>query len=113
MKRREALIQVIDSLHAEIAALQANDIVALQDATATKLAGIDAVAANDDDAPLDDELRTLAGEAQRLNETARIYVNLMAANVRRRIDQLAGGGLPAYRPGPLAGPPRMAHAAYR
>jgi hypothetical protein len=113
MNRRDALIRVIDSLHAEIAALQANDIAALETATAMKLQGIEAVAANDD-LPLDAELEVLAREAQRLNETARIYVNLMAANVRRRIDQLAGGGgLPAYRPGLAATPQRMAVAAYR
>ncbi|MGW8189956.1 flagellar protein FlgN [Sphingomonas hankookensis] len=112
MNRRDALIQIIDSLHAEIAALQANDITALETATAMKLQGIEAVAANDD-LPLDAELETLAREAQRLNETARIYVNLMAANVRRRIDQLAGGGLPAYRPGIAGTPQRMAAAAYR
>ena len=42
-------------------------------------------------------MRELAEEAQRLNETARIYVNLLAANVRRRLQMLAGdaGG---YRP---------------
>jgi hypothetical protein len=112
MNRRDALIQVIDSLHAEIAALQANDIAALESATTTKLAGVELIAANDD-TPLDDELRTLANEAHRLNETARIYVNLMAANVRRRIDQLSGGGLPAYRPGLAGSRGGMAQAAYR
>ncbi len=111
MNRREALVRIIDSLHAEIAALQANDITALEDATASKLQGIQAAA--NDDTPLDDELRMLAREAQRLNETARIYVNLMAANVRRQIDQLGGGGLPGYRPGIAATPQRMAQAAYR
>ena len=113
MNRRDALIRVINSLHAEIAALQTNDIAALETATAMKLQGIEAVAANDD-LPLDAELEVLAREAQRLNETARIYVNLMAANVRRRIEQLAGGGeLPAYRPGLAATPQRMAAVAYR
>lgn len=112
MNRRDALIQIIDSLHAEIAALQTNDVTALETATAMKLAGIEAVAANDD-VPLDAELATLAREAQRLNETARIYVNLMSANVQRRIDQLTGGGLPAYRPGIAGTAGRMAAAAYR
>ncbi|KQN39555.1 hypothetical protein ASG37_08375 [Sphingomonas sp. Leaf407] len=107
MNRREALIRVIDSLHAEIAALQANDMTALTTATATKLASVEAVAANDD-TPMDDELRMLTGEAKRLNETARIYVNLMAANVRRRIEQLGGGALPSYRPTAAARSPRMA-----
>ncbi|MEN2749393.1 flagellar protein FlgN [Sphingomonas sp. T9W2] len=112
MNRRDALIQIIDSLHAEIAAMQANDVTALETATAMKLQGIEAVAANDD-VPLDAELETLAREAQRLNETARIYVNLMSANVRRRIEQLTGGGLPAYRPGIAASAHRSAAAAYR
>ncbi|MEP9404056.1 flagellar protein FlgN [Sphingomonas sp. VNH70] len=109
MNRREALIRVIDSLHAEIAALQANDMAALREATDAKLATVEAIAA-DGDMPMDDELRMLTGEARRLNETARIYVNLMAANVRRRIDQLGGGGLPSYRPqfAGRRGTPRMA-----
>ena len=34
MTRRDALIRVIDCLHAEIAALKANDVVALETATA-------------------------------------------------------------------------------
>ena len=89
MSRRDALIRVIESLHAEIAALKANDVEALERATNEKLAGIDAIAANDDE-PLNPELRELAGEAHRLNETCRIYVNLMAANVRRRLQSLAG-----------------------
>jgi hypothetical protein len=99
MTRRDALIQVIDSLHAEIDALKINDIDALARATESKLAGIEAVAANDDDAPLSPELRELADEAHRLNETCRIYVNLMTANVRRRLQTLTGSSLPAYRPG--------------
>lgn len=103
MKRREALMQLIDSLHAEIAALQANDVAALETATAAKLAGIERIAANDDEPADAPEIRALAEEAHRLNETARIYVNLMAANVRRRLQDLAGQpaasygrGLPTY-----------------
>lgn len=98
MTRRDALVQVIDCLHAEIAALKANDVAALEAATAAKLAGIETLAANDDDAPTDPELRALAEEANRLNETARIYVNLMAANVRRRLQMLAGEAGQAWRP---------------
>ena len=89
MKRREALIRVIDALHAEIAALKANDVVALEEATQDKLAGIEAVAALGT-GPAGDEIRELADEANRLNETCRIYVNLMAANVRRRLQTLTG-----------------------
>src|SRR3546814_6336880 len=74
MTRRDALIRVIDCLHAEIAALKANDIVALERATRDKLTGIEAVAANDDDAPPSADVRELAEEANRLNETCRIYV---------------------------------------
>ncbi len=104
--RRDALIAVIEALHAEIAALKVNDVAALERATADKLAGIEAVAAFGQ-APAGDELRALAEEAHRLNETCRIYVNLMAANVRRRLQTLTGaagvaaGSAPGtvYRPG--------------
>jgi hypothetical protein len=96
MSRRDDLIHVIDALHAEIAALKANDIDALERATAIKLRGIEAVAATGD--PIDGDLRELAEEANRLNETCRIYVNLMSANVRRRLQQLTGTGSGAYRP---------------
>ena len=97
MSRREALIGVIEALHAEIAALKANDIDALEAATSAKLQGIDAVARTD--GPASAELDELAREAHRLNETCRIYVNLMAANVRRRLQVLAGSGAQSYRPG--------------
>lgn len=99
--RRDALIGVIEALHAEIAALKANDVAALERATADKLAGIEAVAAFGQ-GPAGPELRALADEAQRLNETCRIYVNLMAANVRRRLQSLtgnAGAAAGGYRPG--------------
>ncbi len=102
MTRRDALVRVIDALHAEIAALKANDILTLESATQTKLAGIERVAAAADD-PMTAEIRELAEEANRLNETCRIYVNLMSANVRRRLQQLTGSGGNAYRPGMPAG----------
>ncbi|MCM8731252.1 flagellar protein FlgN [Hephaestia sp. GCM10023244] len=102
MTRRDALIRVIDCLHAEIAALKANDIAALERATRDKLSGIEVIAANDDQAPPSAEIRELAEEANRLNETCRIYVNLMTANVRRRLQQLAGTTGNAYGPGPGA-----------
>ena len=99
MKRREALIRVIDALHAEIAALKSNDVSALERATAAKLDGISAVATLGT-GPAGPELRELADEANRLNETCRIYTNLMAANVRRRLQTLTGDGAVAgYRPG--------------
>ncbi len=97
MVRREALIRVIDALHAEIAALKANDVIALERATADKLAGIDQIAALGT-GPAGPELRELADEANRLNETCRIYVNLMAANVRRRLQTLTGDTGAGYRP---------------
>ncbi|WP_066551340.1 MULTISPECIES: hypothetical protein [unclassified Sphingomonas] len=101
--RRDALIQVIECLHAEIAALKANDVAALERATQAKLVAIETVAANDNMPAQDHELRLLAAEANRLNETARIYVNLMAANVRRRLQVLAGHDGTAYRaPGAVA-----------
>lgn len=104
--RRDALIRVIESLHAEIAALKANDVAGLEAATQDKMRAIDAVAALGT-GPAGPELRDLAEEAQRLNETCRIYVNLMAANVRRRLQSLTGaagvavGSAPGtvYRPG--------------
>lgn len=103
MTRRDGLIVVIDSLHAEIAAMKANDVDALDRATQNKLVAIDALAAIQGGG-LEPDVRELAEEAQRLNETARIYVNLLAANVRRRLQMLAGdaggyrpnGGLAAY-----------------
>jgi len=101
MTRRDALIRVIESLHAEIAALKANDVTALENATQDKLVGIEVVASFGS-APAGPELRGLAEEANRLNETCRIYVNLMAANVRRRLQNLtgeAGMGSGGYSPG--------------
>lgn len=96
MTRRDALIRVIESLHAEIAALKANDVAALESATQEKLAGIEAVASFGS-VPAGPELRGLAEEANRLNETCRIYVNLMAANVRRRLQLLSGQQEPSYK----------------
>ena len=101
MSRRDALIAVIEALHAEIAALKANDIAGLEAATATKLQCIDRVAQGGDEPPTAD-LAELAHEANRLNETCRIYVNLMAANVRRRLHVLAGSEGSAYRPQGIA-----------
>jgi hypothetical protein len=97
MAKREALIRVIDALHAEIAALKANDVMALERATADKLAGIETLALLGT-GPAGPELRELADEANRLNETSRIYVNLMAANVRRRLQVLTGESGAGYRP---------------
>ena len=96
MTRRDALIRVIDALHAEIAALKANDAAELERATQEKLTAIEAIAAAGT-GPAGAELRGLAEEADRLNETCRIYVNLMAANVRRRLQTLTGDSGNAYR----------------
>lgn len=95
MSRRDALVRVIDALHAEIAALKANDVAGLERATRTKLIAIDSIAATTDGA-MGTEIRALAEEAHRLNETCRIYVNLMSANVRRRLQQLTGEATGAY-----------------
>ncbi len=97
MTRRDGLIRVIDLLHAEIAAMKTNDVAALEKATQAKLAAIDALAAIDQGGTLEPGVRELAEEAQRLNDTARIYVNLLAANVRRRLQMLAGDTAGAYR----------------
>lgn len=80
---------MIDALHVEIAAMKANDVAALDRATQAKLIAIDALATIEGGA-LEPDVRELAEEAQRLNDTARIYVNLLAANVRRRLQMLAG-----------------------
>jgi hypothetical protein len=101
MTRRDALIRVIDTLHNEIAALKANDVAGLERATAAKLTAIETLRALGD-GPAGPELRELASEADRLNDTCRIYVNLMAANVRRRLQLLTGEGGNAYRRGPVA-----------
>ena len=97
MTRRDALIRVIDALHAEIAALKSNDVAGLERATGEKLVAIDQVAQLGT-GPAGPEIRELADEANRLNETCRIYVNLMAANVRRRLQTLTGDAGAAYRP---------------
>ena len=96
MTRREALIGVIDTLHAEIAALKANDVAGLERATSAKLSAIETLQRLGD-GPAGPELRGLAEEADRLNETCRVYVNLMAANVRRRLQLLTGDGGNAYK----------------
>ena len=70
-------------------------------ATTDKLASIEQVASLGT-GPAGPELRELADEANRLNETCRIYVNLMAANVRRRLQILTGDGGNAYRRGVIA-----------
>ncbi len=101
MTRRDALIRVIDTLHAEIAALKANDVAGLERATSAKLTAIETLRGLGD-GPAGPELRELANEADRLNETCRIYVNLMAANVRRRLQLLTGEGGNAYRRGAVA-----------
>ena len=95
MTRRDALIAVIEALHAEIAALKSNDVAALERATAAKLSAIEDVRCLGD-GPAGPELRSLADEADKLNETCRIYVNLMAANVRRRLQILSGDTGGAY-----------------
>lgn len=100
MNRRDALIRVIDTLHAEISALKTNDVAGLERATSAKLTAIDTLRGLGD-GPAGPELRELANEADRLNETCRIYVNLMAANVRRRLQLLTGEGGNAYRRGPV------------
>lgn len=96
MTRRDGLIKVIDLLHAEIEAMKSNDVAALDKATSEKLVAIEALAAIEGGI-LEPGARELAEEAHRLNETARIYVNLMAANVRRRLQILAGDAAGGYR----------------
>ncbi|MBX9795366.1 flagellar protein FlgN [Sphingomonas sp.] len=101
MSRRDALVKVIEALHAEITALKTNDVAALERATQDKLASIDAVAQHDHE-PMTADIQALAHKAHKLNETCRIYVNLMSANVRRRLQALAGDAAGSYRPGGAA-----------
>lgn len=101
MNRRDALVRVIDLLHAEIAALKSNDMNALERATAHKLSVIEELRQLGD-GPATPELRGLVEEADRLNDTCRIYVNLMAANVRRRLQLLSGQPGNAYGRGGAA-----------
>lgn len=97
MTRTDALKAVIESLNAELAALKSFDVEALARATEEKESRIGALAARNDN-PLSAEDRALAEEAMRLNETARVYVNLMSANVRQRLEMLTGIAPVAYAP---------------
>ncbi len=97
MTRTEALKAVIASLETELAALKAFDIEALAAATAEKTGRIGALAARNDN-PLSAEERALAEQAKSLNETARVYVNLMSANVKQRLEALTGQKPVAYAP---------------
>jgi hypothetical protein len=98
MNRADALRTVIDCLNAEIAALKAFDVDALAAATTAKDRTLDTLKGGSH-AVSDDEVRALAAEAAQLNETARVFVNLMSANVRRQLEQLNGGGQAAtYAP---------------
>ena len=97
MTRTDALKAVIASLQDELAALKSFDIEALSAATAEKESRIGVLAARNDN-PLSAEERALAEEAMRLNETARVYVNLMSANVKQRLETLTGIRPVAYAP---------------
>lgn len=97
MTRIDALTAVVDSLRDELAALKSFDIDALARATDVKQERIGALAAAPG-APLSAAERALADEAMRLNETARVYVNLMSANVRQRLEALTGQAPIAYAP---------------
>ena len=97
MTRTEALKAVIASLETELAALKAFDIEALAAATTEKTGRIGALAARNDN-PLSAEERALAEQAKQLNEIARVYVNLMSANVKQRLEALTGQKSVAYAP---------------
>ena len=99
MTRTEALERVIASLRNEIEALKAFDIEALAAATAGKERELGHLAGTRAE-EMDEELRALAHEAARLNETARVMVNLMNANVRRQLDRLTGAPVAYGRKGP-------------
>ena len=65
MTRRDALVRVIDALHAEISALKANDVSGLERATSGKLKAIETLQQLGD-GPATPELHGLAEEADRL-----------------------------------------------
>lgn len=96
--RVDALRALVGMLEAELHALKRFDVDALAIATDAKSQGLAAVAGEWAGEEITDEVRMLAEQAQRLNETARVYVNLMSANVRRRLDGLTGTQAPLYRP---------------
>jgi hypothetical protein len=98
MNRVEALKSVVAALQAEIAALKAFDIDALALATGAKEEGVGVLAGDWADEPITPEVRALAQEAAMLNETSRIYVNLMSANIRTRLDALTGMAQQVYAP---------------
>lgn len=102
MKRADALKSVVDALRAEIAALKTFDVTALATATGEKEACLGALAGDWRDEHITEEIRALAQEAQTLNETARIYVNLMSANVRTRLESLTGLTNQVYAPRTVA-----------
>ena len=95
MTRSDALKAVIASLQEELAALKRFDIDALMAATVEKEGRIGVLAARNDN-PLSEEERALAQEAMTLNETARVYVNLMSANVKQRLEAITGVKPVAY-----------------
>ena len=97
MSRIEALKSVVAALHAEIAALKSFDIDALARATQDKDGGI-GLLSDWGSEPITAEVKALAQEAAMLNETSRIYVNLMSANIRTRLETLTGMGQPLYTP---------------
>ena len=63
MNRIEALRQVVESLHAEIAALKRFDVAALAEATDAKQSGLGVIAGPWDAADVDDEVRALENRA--------------------------------------------------
>lgn len=90
------LRQMIAVLEDERQALAALDLDALVISTNAKDNLCDALERNGG-AELDDECRTLADKARRLNDVNRRVRNLLAANVAARLDAL-GGRTVSYRP---------------
>lgn len=85
---RQTLRNLNDALRAELAALDAGDLGALESSTAAKLAAISALQLSPLVEP-DAETEALIHEGAALCEQAALRVNLMLAGVERRLNMLA------------------------
>lgn len=97
---QQTLKNLNDALRAELAALEAGDIAALESSTPVKLAAISALQLS----PLaerDAEIDALIHEGAALCEQAALRVNLLLAGVERRLNVLANaaGHAPELRYG--------------
>ena len=84
-------LQAMKEAHeALIAALDANDIAAIEAAVAAF--GDSALALRNSDAPLGPDAAARALELRRLSDLAQMRVNFLTDMVRRRLERLGAGG---------------------